>query len=282
MPGRASPPKGTFSTVSAGEYHTCGLRPGGTPECWGSNWRGQSRAREDDLSSVSAGNYYTCGVQLQGAVKCWGEGSPRAGPQGEFTSVDAAAEHACGVRPDGEAVCWNVDSFGKATVPDTSRYISVSIGGGHACGINGMRELICWGENYTDYGEKTAPQGLFTTISAGSHHTCGLRPDGRVECWNGNDHSFGGPGNIFVSLHTLEDRTCGTRTDGSQYCWRRLSIQEEVPSTCDPWDYSSHCWEYGSDGVPPAGEISKVAIGNNHTCGLLKDGTAQCWGFNKT
>ena len=83
------------------------------------------------------------------------------GPQGEFTSVDAAAEHACGVRPDGEAVCWNVDSFGKATVPDTSRYISVSIGGGHACGINGMRELVCWGENYTDYGEKTAPWPRF-------------------------------------------------------------------------------------------------------------------------
>ncbi len=33
--GQATPPAGTFSQVSAGGYHTCGLKTDGTLACWG-------------------------------------------------------------------------------------------------------------------------------------------------------------------------------------------------------------------------------------------------------
>jgi alpha-tubulin suppressor-like RCC1 family protein len=44
-----------FSQVSAGLYHTCGLRPDGTVECWGANGSGQSSPPSGAFTQVSAG-----------------------------------------------------------------------------------------------------------------------------------------------------------------------------------------------------------------------------------
>ena len=42
--GRTDAPVGQFRAVSAGSYHTCGLRNAGAIECWGSNEHGQTDA----------------------------------------------------------------------------------------------------------------------------------------------------------------------------------------------------------------------------------------------
>jgi alpha-tubulin suppressor-like RCC1 family protein len=39
--GQATPPGGTFTQVSAGSEHTCGLRTNGYWTCWGNNGYGQ-------------------------------------------------------------------------------------------------------------------------------------------------------------------------------------------------------------------------------------------------
>jgi alpha-tubulin suppressor-like RCC1 family protein len=36
-----TPPSGTFESVSAGFYHTCGVTNSGSVECWGRNGYGQ-------------------------------------------------------------------------------------------------------------------------------------------------------------------------------------------------------------------------------------------------
>src|SRR5205085_10727557 len=40
--GQATPPAGTFTQVSAGYIHTCGVNTDGTVACWGYNGSGQS------------------------------------------------------------------------------------------------------------------------------------------------------------------------------------------------------------------------------------------------
>ncbi|MFL5449742.1 MAG: RCC1 domain-containing protein, partial [Gemmatimonadales bacterium] len=75
----------SFTRVSVGGYHTCGLTSGGGIYCWGSNEYGQlgdgthsRRSVPTPVSGglvfvqVSAGANHTCGVTTQNRVYCWG------------------------------------------------------------------------------------------------------------------------------------------------------------------------------------------------------------------
>ena len=48
-------PVSPFVSVSAGGYHTCGLRSDGSVACWGDNGAAQTRAHAGTFVSVSAG-----------------------------------------------------------------------------------------------------------------------------------------------------------------------------------------------------------------------------------
>lgn len=91
----------TFTVLSAGSGHTCGLVADGTLYCWGSNSRLQLGTRDSvsvkaprsfltlKFLSVSVGVNYTCGIALDSLAYCWGEnnanqlgtsGPPRSTP----------------------------------------------------------------------------------------------------------------------------------------------------------------------------------------------------------
>ena len=64
-----------FSAITAGGYHSCGLRPDSTVECWGGNWIEASLGAEippnGQFTAVSAGWDHTCGLRTNGTVDCW-------------------------------------------------------------------------------------------------------------------------------------------------------------------------------------------------------------------
>jgi len=119
----------TFATISAGEFHTCGVRPNGAAYCWGGGDLGDGDstgsakpvAVSGDLAfaTVSAGTGHTCGVTTAGSAYCWGinqfgelgtgttmnSKTPAVVSGGlTFAAVRARATQTCGVTTAGAAL----------------------------------------------------------------------------------------------------------------------------------------------------------------------------------
>jgi alpha-tubulin suppressor-like RCC1 family protein len=127
----------TFTAVSAGSQHTCGVTVAVAAYCWGANDRGQlgDGAKADQWSpvpvagaarftAVSAGFAHTCGVTTTGATYCWGANDH--GQLGNGTTTDAS---------------------GPVRVAGGVRFAAVSAGRSHTCGVTAGGVPYCWGEN---------------------------------------------------------------------------------------------------------------------------------------
>ena len=107
--GQATPPGGSFTQVSAGVWHSCGLRSDGSVVCWGNSNDGQATPPGGSFTQVSAGRGHSCGLRSDGSVVCWGNSNDGQAtpPGGSFTQVSAGDRHSCGLRSDGSVVCWD-------------------------------------------------------------------------------------------------------------------------------------------------------------------------------
>ncbi len=127
-----------FLSVSAGVYHTCGVRKDtGAVACWGFS---EIAEVPDDLrgqryTSVNAWRFSTCGITEEKRVKCWGPSEitwpgtefavvaynlnqhrvPEAYLEAEFERVSVSARHVCATNADGKVLCWGADA-----IPSTS------------------------------------------------------------------------------------------------------------------------------------------------------------------
>ena len=259
-----TPPEDSFVSVSAGGYHTCGLRSDGSVACWGSDLHGRSTPPVGSFVSVSAGDLHTCGVRSDGSVACWGNNyrGKSTPPVGSFDSVSAGWDHTCGVKSDGSVACWG-DNFLRKATPPVGSFDSVSGGGHHTCGVRSDGSVACWGSDL--HGQSTPPVGSFVSVSAGDLHTCGVRSDGSVACWGNNEYGQATPpAGSFDSVSAGDLHTCGVRSDGSVACWG---------SDHDYWGS-----DYYGQATPPAGSFDSVSAGGGHTCGLGSDGSVACWG----
>ena len=251
------PPGGT--AISAGVWHSCGLRSDATITCWGYNSEGQSEAPGGVYSAVSAGGYHSCGLRTDGTVTCWGhndDGQTEA-PGGVYSAVSAGGWHSCGLRSDGTITCWGNNNLGQTEAPG-GVYSAISAGGAHSCALRSDGTVTCWGRNHE--GQTEAPGGVYSAVTAGGLHSCGLRTDGTVTCWGNNDYGqTEAPGGVYSAISAGSAHSCGLRSDGT-----------------------ITCWGYNHDGQSeaPGGVYSAVSAGASHSCGLRSDGTVTCWGSN--
>jgi len=297
--------------LSAGRYHSCGLKSDGAVECWGDNGDDQGGTHAGPYLSVSAGGFHSCGLKSDGAVECWGDNDfgQSDTPAGRYVAVSAALYHSCGLKSDGAVECWGRNVYGQGGT-HAGPYVAVSAGAVHSCGLEADGAVECWGYNVNDLVGTHA--GPYVAVSAGGFHSCGLKSDGAVECWG--DNSIGQAGTHagpYLSVSAGQDHSCGMKSDGTVECWGSNDFGQ-AGTHAGPYvsvsagDYHScglkadggvQCWgsggpgssdypNYGQSTVPAelqatgAMAFGQIAAGNAHACQVRRDGTLSCWGNN--
>jgi alpha-tubulin suppressor-like RCC1 family protein len=139
----------SFSQVTAGGLHSCGLTVSGDAWCWGTNQDGAQGVTDGQLgdgtrterispvkvqttlkfSSLFASNNLTCGIS-SGTAYCWGRGGHGALGNGStkdqlvptkvatsvgFKQLTGGPTFTCGLSADSSSViyCWGSNSLGQ-------------------------------------------------------------------------------------------------------------------------------------------------------------------------
>jgi alpha-tubulin suppressor-like RCC1 family protein len=234
----------TFTQISAGSTHACGVTAAGGAYCWGKDSTFQL-GNGDNLSlnsttpiPVSGGNIYkaiaagrghTCALRTDGVALCWGDNrngqlgrgiigvpvdAPAPAGSATFAQISARGDNTCGLTPAGNILCWGANESGQT---------------GQAPGAPVTIPTQVAGSNYTtvSVGGLDSSKVLNQRLS----HTCALS-SGSAVCWGANEYgqlgrgTFGAPSSIpqavpgraFTAITAVTRTTCAVAIDGA-YCW---------------------------------------------------------------
>ena len=196
----------------------------------------------------------------------------------------AGNSHTCALLQNGSAKCWGDNTYGQI----------------------GIEEVIRRGSRPNEMGSNlptlTFEKPIIQMV-AGSSHTCALLQNGNVKCWG--SHEFGQLGigestNLGVVKGSMQDpksvplgaknhavfltagasHTCALLQNGNAKCWGDNTYgQLGIGDT----DHRGKQLEEMGDALPEvqfAQQIKKITAGASHTCALLQNGNAKCWGNN--
>lgn len=303
----------SFSNLSTGVRHACGITLSRKAYCWGWNKYGQlgnksvidstipiavaDSVSEGDLTflSISAGDYHTYGIVSSGKIYCWGRnedgqlGNGRlinssipvlvVAPQHEsdlsFSSIAVSGNHSCALSTGGKAYCWGYN--GKGQLGNKSNKAStVPVAVADPINSNTL---------------------VFSKISTGYSSTCALTVQGQAYCWGINENgelgnnakadstvpvavaaSKSGEILTFLVIDSGNSHTCGLSSNGITYCWGQNYFSE-----LGYYDYpdSNIPVEVIDPSVANPIKFSSVSAGDESTCALTASGKAYCWGYNR-
>jgi alpha-tubulin suppressor-like RCC1 family protein len=277
------------TALAVGARHACAVI-GMHVWCWGSNSSGQLGVQGATQSATP--------VQVPGIT--------------DATLVAAGGEHSCATTSSG-VTCWGSNSSaqlgttpgsssGPVTVPGVGVAQSLAAGFKHTCAVD-ANGVICWGAGTNgQLGSGSTPDmsapvrantsNGVTAITAGNFHTCALSSS--LECWgsdsagqlgdgksgtandNPNPHGVGDLTNPVIPIAAGGSHSCAvSQSDGLHaYCWGANASGQlglgpnPQPDTTKPVRIDSEL------------EMQKLALGGDHSCALLHDGTTMCWGRN--
>ncbi len=282
------------------------------------------------FSSLTGGYSHSCGLTAAGAAWCWGKA--QIGQLGNGTTVNAStpvavsgnhvfvqlssgsSDRTCGITDTGEAWCWGSNSGGGLGVGATgagssipvrvagnSVYRQVAAGASGGCALREDGAPFCWGSNgYGQLGNgktggtSSVPVEVdgdhrFVQLVAGFGHYCGRKPDNSVWCWGFNSLGQLGDGTRinrsspvlatfgkqFVTITAGSVSMCGLSSTGVASCWGDGSS-----GTLGDGSTVTSLDHFSLTPVPVLGglQFREISGTSNTLCGIALDNKAYCWG----
>jgi alpha-tubulin suppressor-like RCC1 family protein len=226
----------TFTQITAGATHACGLITDGSALCWG----------RDTTYQLGGGD----NIAVSSSTPIW------AAPGQTFKAITAGHGHTCGLTTAGVAVCWGDNrkgQLGRGAVGapnDTAQAVSGSIVftqlsayRDNTCGVATGGAVYCWGANDSSQTGQAASAAVatptavsgtgYTYVAVGGEHVCALTATG-ISCWGANAYgqlgrgtaggitptpaSVGGVARTYTALSSGARTSCAVAADGA-YCW---------------------------------------------------------------
>ena len=269
---------GRVRAVVMGGGFNCAILDDSTLKCWGDNSLGTlglgDRARHGDepgemgqaLPAVKLGTrrkvrhalatYYNACAELDnGAIKCWGSsatGMLGIGPS-NMRGDDAAnmGDHLPSFDLGASSVKSFASGFGYHFGCALLSNATIKCWGANSFGQLGIGRSSNTGDEPGDMGDALENASLGTdrsvkTIAPGNYHSCVLRDNGDVKCWGANLYASLGQGDTM-------------RRDGRPALMgnnlRKVNLGAGRSATA-------------------------LAVGADHSCAILDDGSVKCWGDN--
>lgn len=187
-----------FSSLTAGERHTCAATLNGNVFCWGFNEDGQLGNGTVELSTLP--------VEVLDLYK-------------EVAKVSAGMSHSCALTYDGHVKCWGDNTYGQVGDGSTYRQLTpvetiglggvvsqLAAGGFHTCVKLSDGSGECWGNNQAGQlgdgttfmrlypGDITGVDNPIRQLTGGLYTTCMVTSEGSAKCWGLNANGQIGDG----------------------------------------------------------------------------------------
>jgi alpha-tubulin suppressor-like RCC1 family protein len=251
------------------------------------------------IASITAGLDNTCALMTNRQARCWGHGlygtngngttdqfdtaatvrnATNSGPLVNVRQVAVGRDHACALLTNGQVRCWGRGQHGQ-------------MGNGTTTEANLLPVVV---RNATG----SAPLQNVTQVSAEDDHTCALLETGQVRCWGANAEgqmgdgtkgvdrlrpvavrSVSGAGRLtgITQVDAGEDQTCARTATGQARCWG-LNDSGQLGDGTEENRLRPVIVRNVAD-TGPLVSVRRVTSGGYHSCAVLTNGQARCWGY---
>lgn len=254
-------------SISAGAYHTVGLKSDGTVVAVGENTDGQCDVSDwYDIIAVSTGGHHTVGLKSDGTVVAVGDNQDRQCNTSEWTDIVAIYTGifcTVGLKADGTVVATGRSNKGElSAVSSWTDIVDISIGYGYIVGLKSNGTVVSSGINSDNQLNDISLWTDIVAISSGYDHIVGLKSDGTVVAVGDNSNLKCNVSNFndIIAISAGADHTVCLKSDGTVVA---VGNNQTGKGNVEKWK-----------------DIIEISSGSQHTVGLKSDGTVVAIGEN--
>ena len=260
-----------WTDVSMATVFGCGIREGGTVDCWGDFQLGGDEVLHGvGFTDVAVGMYHACALKRDGLPACWADEGMGDNDRGQvdpptvpFVAIEAGAYLTCGLDAGGFITCWG---YYLGSRPPPGPFVQMDLGFLGGCALDAEGRVTCWGDDVNQGRVAANPEGRYLRVACGG--SCyGVATSGHLVSFGPRLAVVASPpeGERFMDVSLWGTLACGLTTAGELRCWGDAHPGGYYDLDAD-WDTVRY----------PEGPFTKIGVGSSSVCAIRADGTISC------